>query len=70
MPEINGMELLKPILDLDPTLSVVLLTAEEERDFFESLIGNGSCVYLKKILTPASKQTKNARPNSGIPTTV
>ncbi|MEM9158305.1 MAG: response regulator [Verrucomicrobiota bacterium] len=48
MPGENGMELLKRISTIDPTLSIVLLTADEERTILESLIRNGGCDYLRK----------------------
>ncbi|MCH6256922.1 response regulator [Puniceicoccaceae bacterium K14] len=52
MPGGNGMDLLKQIRSNDPTLSVVLLTADGEKAILEKLMLNGGCAYLQKPVEP------------------
>ncbi len=48
MPGKNGLELVKRIAAEDPTLSVILMTADEERAIVEGLLRSGGCDFLRK----------------------
>ncbi len=50
MPGESGLELMKSITQEDSTLSVVLMTADGEREILETLILNGGCGYIHKPL--------------------
>lgn len=58
MPEQNGLELLKYISLEDPTLSVILITGDGERQILESVIRINGCGFLQK---PVSKDTLRER---------
>ena len=53
MPGENGLELLKTLASLDPTLSVVLMTADEERAILEVLLRQGGSGFLRKPIVRA-----------------
>lgn len=52
MPGENGLELMKSISREDSALSVVLMTADEEREILETLIRHGGCGFVRKPLHP------------------
>lgn len=63
MPEQNGLELLKYISLEDPTLSVMLMTGDEERQILENLIQINGCGFLQK---PVGKDTLETRTKDAI----
>ncbi|MBD5781018.1 response regulator [Pelagicoccus sp. NFK12] len=58
MPGQNGLELLKYISVEDPTLSVMLMTSDGERQILENLIQINGCGFLQK---PIKRDTLRAR---------
>lgn len=58
MPEQNGLELLKFISLEDPTLSIMLMTGDEERKILENLIQISGCGFLQK---PVRRDTLETR---------
>ncbi len=53
MPKLSGMQLLERIVDWDPGIDVVLLTANYSTDSAVEAIRKGACDYLTKPLPPA-----------------
>ncbi len=58
MPEQNGLELLKYISLEDPTLSVMLMTGDGERQILENLIQINGCGFLQKPVGKATLETR------------
>lgn len=61
MPGKNGIEFLKSVRHQDLCISVILMTADEEREILETLVNFGDCGYLQKpfsqdALRPKIKQ--------------
>ena len=57
MPGGTGLDLLKNLQMLDPTLSVVLITAEGEKSIVAEILRNGGAAYLDKPVRSAMLQT-------------
>ncbi len=53
MPKMNGMELLSRILEVDPGIDVVLMTAHYSTDAAVEAIKKGACDYLTKPISIA-----------------
>ena len=53
LPGISGMELLQKIVDWDPGIDVVLLTAHYSMESAVEAIQKGACDYLTKPISPA-----------------
>src|ERR1035441_4696754 len=51
MPKMNGMELLSRILDVDPAIDVVLMTAHYSTEAAVEAIKKGACDYLTKPIS-------------------
>ncbi len=51
MPKMNGMELLGRILEVDPSIDVVLMTAHYSTDAAVEAIKKGACDYLTKPIS-------------------
>ncbi|MGA3041608.1 MAG: sigma-54 dependent transcriptional regulator [Bryobacteraceae bacterium] len=51
MPKMNGMELLSRILEVDPAIDVVLMTAHYSTDAAVEAIKKGACDYLTKPIS-------------------
>ncbi|MCU1329489.1 MAG: Sigma-54-dependent Fis family transcriptional regulator [Bryobacterales bacterium] len=58
MPGVSGMELLARIVDLDPTIDVVLLTADDSTDLAVEAIRQGASDFLTKPITPSLLREK------------
>jgi DNA-binding NtrC family response regulator len=53
LPDTDGMQLLKNIVDCDPTIQVVMLTGELSTESAVASIHGGACDYLTKPIKPA-----------------
>jgi len=58
MPKLSGMQLLERIVDWDPGIDVVLLTANYSTDSAVEAIRKGACDYLTKPLPPAALRAR------------
>ena len=54
MPEMEGMELLRRVVEWDPAIDVVLLSGEYSTELAVEAIQKGACDYLTKPITPAA----------------
>jgi DNA-binding NtrC family response regulator len=51
MPKMNGMELLSRILEVDPAIDVILMTAHYSTEAAVEAIKKGACDYLTKPIS-------------------
>ncbi|HLY18665.1 MAG TPA: sigma-54 dependent transcriptional regulator [Bryobacteraceae bacterium] len=58
MPKMNGMELLSRVLEIDPAIDVILMTAHYSTDAAVEAIKKGACDYLDKPIRLAVLREK------------
>ncbi len=61
MPGGSGIELLQRIKKLDPTLSVVIATAQSDMGSISKILAQGAAAYLEKPVDPKRLLTETAR---------
>ena len=67
MPGMTGMELLERIVEFDPSIQVVLMTAHYSTESAVEAIRKGACDYLDKPIKVGHAARKNRQPDRECP---